>query len=187
MNPSIFPYSGGFEQLVSYQKALIVFDGTVAFCRAFLAKDPRTADQMIQAARSGKQNIAEGSMASATSKESEIFLTNVGKSSLGELRLDYQDYLRVNGFEQWPPEHKFAKRLYELNRIRGATYQTFQLGLEHEDPVIRANVLLGITENCIWLLERQLKSLEKQFLAEGGLRERMSRARKAAREDQSQL
>src|SRR5688572_18962861 len=98
------PAHGGYENLLSYQRAEMVYDATARFCERFLEKRDRTAGQMIQAARSGKQNIIEGSMASATSKESEIKLTNVARASLEELLADYRDFLRLRGAEEWSKE-----------------------------------------------------------------------------------
>lgn len=95
------PLHGGYRKLITYQKAEIIFDGTHHFCSHFLKKYDRTIDQMVQAARSGKQNIAEASMASATSKETEIKLTNVARASLEELLIDYEDYLRINKLKKW--------------------------------------------------------------------------------------
>src|SRR5271157_6020557 len=89
------PLHGGYQKLLSYQKSEIVYDGTVYFCKRFFKKYDRTIDQMVQAARSGKQNIAEASMASGTSKETEIKLTNIARASLEELLADYRDFLRV--------------------------------------------------------------------------------------------
>ena len=105
--PGFIPKHGGYQKLYSYQKSEIVYDGTVSFCNRFYpqhARD-RTRDQMIQAARSGKQNIAEGSMASGTSKEMEIKLTNVARASLEELLIDYQDFLRTRGLPEWAGDH----------------------------------------------------------------------------------
>jgi four helix bundle suffix protein len=179
------PLHGGYEKLLSYQKALIVFDGTVFFVKKWLPRHgDRTVDQMVQAARSGKQNIVEGSMASGTSKEMEIKLTNVAKASLEELREDYQDFLRTRGLPEWPEEHRFAKRLRELNRKHGAVYSDFQKGVESADPAIAANVMLGLVKVTCYLLKRQIQSLEKAFLKEGGLRERMTAARLRARDAQ---
>jgi four helix bundle protein len=96
MTEPLLPKSGGYRKLISYQKAEAVYDFTYYFCKKYLQRGDRTIDQMIQAARSGKQNIAEGSAASATSKETEIKLMNVAKASLEELLLDYEDYLRSN-------------------------------------------------------------------------------------------
>lgn len=172
------PAHGGFQALKSYQKAVIVYDATVRFCDRFIAKrGDRTRDQMIQAARSGKQNIVEGSQFSGTSKEIELKLTNVARASLAELAEDYRDFLRLRGAEEWPATHPYAQRLRALNRQPGAGYETFRKGIEHEDPLIAANVILGLTRVTCFLLDRQLKHLEKAFIEEGGLRERMTRAR----------
>ena len=96
---------GGYENLLSFQKARIVYDGTVRFCQRFLKKSDRTVDQMVQAARSGKQNILEASRASGTSKETEIKLTNVARASLEELLEDYRDFLRLCGIAEWTKDH----------------------------------------------------------------------------------
>lgn len=171
------PKHGGYRNLITYQKAEIIYDGTVYFCNKFLAKYDRTKEQMIQAARSGKQNIAEGSMASATSKETEIKLTNVARASLEELLIDYQDFLRNNGLKEWGKEHKYVKRLRELNRTPGANYETFKKAIEHPNPEISANVLIGLIKINSYLLSRQIKKLEEEFVKQGGLRERMTQAR----------
>ena len=105
------PPHGGYESLRSFQKARIVYDGTMRFCGRFLEKSDRTYDQMVQAARFGKQNILEGSEASGISKETEIKLTGVARASLGELLEDYRDFLRLRGAEEWPKEHRYTKRL----------------------------------------------------------------------------
>ena len=137
MPQRFIPPHGGYERLLSYQKALIVYDGTVKFCARFLEKRDRTNDQMIQAARSGKQNIIEGSQASGTSKETEIKLTNVARASLQELLEDYRDFLRTRGISEWSREHPLTGRLRELNRVPEATYHTFRKGIEHADPASR--------------------------------------------------
>jgi four helix bundle suffix protein len=171
------PAHGGYRKLRSYQKAQIVFDATVFFCRRFLDKRDRTVDQMVQAARSGKQNIVEASQASGTSKEMEIKLTNVARASLAELEEDYQDFLRTRHLLEWPPEHAYSRRLRTLNRTPNATCATFRKGIENSNPEIAANVILGLVRVTNYLLDRQLGTLERAFLAEGGLRERMTRAR----------
>jgi four helix bundle suffix protein len=171
------PPHGGYQSLLSYQKAQIVYDATVRFCARFLDKRDRTCGQMIQAARSGKQNILEGSQASGTSKEAEIKLTNVARASLEELLEDYRDFLRLRGIEEWSKEHRYVKRLRLLNRQQNANYQTFRKGLEHRDPSICVNVVIGLIKVTNYLLDRQLLRLEKAFVQEGGLRERMTRAR----------
>src|ERR1041384_6008634 len=110
------PVHGGYKNLLTYQKAEIIYDGTQYFTKRFFKKYDRTIDQMVQAARSGKQNIAEGSMASATSKEMEIKLTNVARASLEELLIDYEDFLRTNKLPKWQKDHRLVERLRELNK-----------------------------------------------------------------------
>ncbi|HKR04281.1 MAG TPA: four helix bundle suffix domain-containing protein [Bacteroidia bacterium] len=171
------PVHGGYRNLLTYKKAEIIYDGTVYFCTRFFEKRDRTVDQMVQAARSGKQNIAEASMASATSKETEIKLTNVARASLEELLLDYQDFLRTKKLKEWEKDSKYVARLRELNKIPEANYETFRKGIENTNPEVCANVLIGLIKVTNYLLSRQLKSLETSFLNEGGLRERMTRAR----------
>lgn len=100
--PGFIPAHGNYRELLSYQKAEVIYDLTYRFCQRFLARNDRTIDQMVQAARSGKQNILEGSKASGTSKEMEIKLTNVARASQEELLADYQDFLRVRGLPIWP-------------------------------------------------------------------------------------
>lgn len=116
-------------------------------------------------------------MASGTSKETEIKLTNVARASLEELRIDYEDFLRSNKLEIWNKEHRFAARLRELNKTLGPNYETFKKGIENENPEICANVMIGLIKLASYLLYNQIKSLEQSFLKEGGLRERMTRAR----------
>ncbi len=114
------PPHGGYQNLLSYQKALIVYNATLNFCSRFFSKFDRTREQMIQAARSGKQNILEGSEASGTSKETEIKLTNTARASLKELLEDYRDFMRNRGIAEWAPDHPYALRLRQLNRTPGA-------------------------------------------------------------------
>ena len=175
------PPHGGYQKLLSYNKALVVYDATVYFCDRFIDKKSRTHDQMVQAARSGKQNILEGSQASGTSKETEIKLTNVARASQEELLEDYRDFMRNRRIAEWPPDHPYARRLHQLNRTIGANYETFRRGIEHSDPQICANVIVGLIKVTCYLLDQQLRRLEKDFIKEGGLRERMTRARLAAR------
>src|SRR3989442_2112065 len=121
MSEKFIPPHGGYQKLLSYQKAEIVYDATVRFCARFFDKRDRTVDQMVQAARSGKQNIVEGSQASATSKEMEIKLTNVARASLAELEEDHQDFLRTRRLLEWPAEHAYARRLRALNQTPNST------------------------------------------------------------------
>jgi four helix bundle suffix protein len=171
------PQHGGYRHLITYQKAEIIYDGTVYFTKRFFGKFDRTIDQMVQAARSGKQNIVEASMASATSKETEIKLTNVARASLEELKIDYKDFLRTNKLELWDMDHPLTKRFREINRTPDATYATYQKALENPEPVICANSLICLINIVSYLLNQQIKSLEKAFINEGGLRERMTKAR----------
>ena len=175
------PAHGGYEKLLTYQKALVVYDATLHFCNRFIDKKSRTHDQMVQAARSGKQNILEGSEASGTSKETEIKLTGVAKASQKELLEDYRDFMRNRHIEEWLPNHPYALRLRQLNRTPGANYETFKKGVEHPDPAICANVIAGLIKVTCYLLDQQLRRQEQDFLKEGGLRERMTRARLTVR------
>jgi four helix bundle suffix protein len=136
---------------------------------------------MVQAARSGKQNIAEASMASGTSKETEIKLTNVARASLEELLIDYQDFLRIRRLVEWSKEHPYVQRLRELNRIPDGNYETFRKGIENKSPEISANVVIGLIKVTTYLLYQQICKLEQDFLKNGGLRERMTKARLTSR------
>lgn len=125
-NEGFIPIHGGYRHLITYQKAEIIYDATMFFTSRYYRKYDRTIDQMVQAARSGKQNIAEASMAAGTSKETEIKLTNVARASLEELKIDYEDFLRTRKLELWPKEHRYVNRLRELNKIPNPTYETFK-------------------------------------------------------------
>lgn len=177
MTQHFIPTHGGYEKLHSYKKAEIIFDGTVYFTSRFFRKGDRTIDQMVQAARSGKQNIAEASLASATSKETEIKLTNVARASQVELLIDYQDFLRTKKLSEWPLSHPYTKRLKELHRMPNPTFDTYRKGIEHSDPAICANVMIGLIKVTCYLLQQQIQSLEKDFIKNGGIKERMTRAR----------
>jgi len=181
MAEGFIPPHGGYRKLLSYQKSEIVFDATVYFCKRFIDERDRSYDQMVQAARSGKQNIIEGSQASGHSKSMEIKLTSVARASLEELLADDQDFLRTRSLEQWPQDHPYTRRLRELNRIPNATYDTFKKGIEHPDPAIYANVIIGLIKVTNFLLDQQIRRLEKDFLNHGGLRERMTQARLKSR------
>jgi len=143
----------------------------------YFRRGDRTIDQMVQAARSGKQNIAEASLASGTSKEMEVKLTNVARASLEELLIDYRDFLRVRNLSEWSLAHPYACRLRDLNRQNPTNYELFRKGIENQDPAISANVIIGIIRVANCLLERQIERLERDFVKFGGLRERMARAR----------
>lgn len=181
MPEHFIPSHGGYEKLLSFQKARIVYDGTVRFCARFLDKRDRTVDQMVQAARSGKQNIVEASQASATSKEAEIKLTNVARASLEELLEDYRDYLRVRGLRLWEKESREAQYVRRLGARRDSSYETYRTFLDTRPPEVVANILVCLIHQTNYLLDQQLRQLEAAFVQEGGLRERMTRARLAER------
>lgn len=184
MKKSFIPIHGGYAKLKSYQKAEIIYDATIYFTKRFYSKMDRTIDQMVQAARSGKQNIAEASIASGTSKETEIKLTNVARASLEELLIDFRDFLRVHGLCEWSKDHPYTRRMRKLNQISDANYETFRKGIENIDPEICANVIIGLIRVATYLLYLQIQNLEQDFLQNGGMRERMTNARLATRRKQ---
>ncbi|HEV7239056.1 MAG TPA: four helix bundle suffix domain-containing protein [Thermoanaerobaculia bacterium] len=169
------PPHGGYRALLSYRKAEIVYDLTVRFCARFLERRDRTVDQMVQAARSGKQNIAEGSQASATSTETEIKLTSVARASLEELRIDYEDYLRVRGLPLWKKDSREAG--YIRNLGRSDSYETYRDFADTRPAHVVANIAVCLIHQTCYLLDRQIRRLEQNFLERGGIRERMTRAR----------
>jgi four helix bundle suffix protein len=174
--PNLIPPHGGYRDLQSYQMAEIVYDGTVVFCDRFISRRSRTHDQMVQAARSGKQNIAEGCMASGTSKKFELKLIGVARASLEELLLDFQDYLRQKDLPLWDKDHPKAKEVRGLCYRKNRSYLTYKSYIEAV-PEIAANTLVCIIHQTNYLLDQQLRSLEKEFLKEGGFTERLYRAR----------
>ncbi|SDX20838.1 four helix bundle suffix domain-containing protein [Aequorivita viscosa] len=174
---NILPPHGGYRSLLTFQKAEIIYDGTVFFCRQHLPRFDRTIDQMVQAARSGKQNIAEASMASGTSKEMEIKLTNVARASLEELVLDYEDFMRTHNIPTWERTHPYSKRFDQLNRTSNANYQTFKKAIENQELQIVTNVLRSLINVTTYLLKKQIATLEKQFIKDGGFKEKMYKAR----------
>ncbi|HEV7928218.1 MAG TPA: four helix bundle suffix domain-containing protein [Verrucomicrobiae bacterium] len=171
------PPHGGYEKLISFQKARVVYDGTALFCRRFLQKSDRTHDQMVQAARSGKQNILEGCQASGTSKEAEIKLVNVARASLEELLEDYRDYLRVRSLRLWAKDSKEALFVRKLGARKDTSYESYRSYLESRPAEVVANILICLIHQTNYLLDQQLRQLEKAFVQQGGLRERMTRAR----------
>jgi four helix bundle suffix protein len=181
----LIPPHGGYAGLLAYQKALIVFEATARFTVRFLEKRDRTVDQMVQAARSGKQNIVEGSKASGTSKQAEIKLINVARSSLEELLEDYKDFLRVRALELWPKDNREALFVRKLGTKKDTSYETYRTYIETRSPQVVANILICLIHQANYLLDQLLRKLEKDFLEEGGLRERMTRARLAQREKQN--
>ena len=175
---------GNYQELESYQNSVVIFDATNNFCQWYLQKGDRTIDQMIQAARSGKQNIIEGAKASAGSKADELFLTNVALSSLAELKEDYSDYLHTRNLRIWDKDSAEAKYVRGLCRKNGGCYEGYRAFIETRSDEVVANILLTVINQAEVLLTRQIKALAEKFLREGGVRENMMKMRKAAREQQ---
>ena len=181
----LLPAHGGYRKLRSFQTAEVVYDGTVIFCDRFIEKRSRTHDQMVQAARSGRQNIAEGSMASATSKEFELKLTNVAKASLEELVLDYEDFLRQHRLPLWD---KDSSEAFTVRRRYQSDYSDSYdpHGIAQAAPEVAANTLICLINQTTYLLGRQLASLEREFIKLGGFSERLYRARSEFRQKSDQ-
>ncbi len=173
----IIPPRGDYQTLLSYQKAEVIYDLTFRFAHKYLAKGDRTIDQMIQSARSGKQNILEGSKAALTSKETELKLTSVARASLEELLADYRDYLRVRDHAIWDKDSKEAQYVRRLGRKTPHTFELYREFLETRPPEVIANIAICLIHQTNYLLDQQLRALEKDFLNQGGLRERMFQAR----------
>jgi four helix bundle suffix protein len=175
-SPTALSPSGGYRKLRSFQVAEQIYDGTVIFCDRFIDKRSRTHDQMVQAARSGRQNTAEGSMAAATSKKTEIKLTNVAKASLEELLLDYEDFPRQRRLCQWrkdSPEALAVRRRYQSSE--SATYDPH--GIATATPEVAANTLICLINQATYLLKRQIEAQERIFVEDGGFTERLYQAR----------
>jgi len=177
----IIPPRGDYQTLLSFQKAEVVYDITFRFAHKLLNKGDRTIDQMIQAARSGKKNILEGSKAATTSKETEIKLTNVARASLEELLDDYRDYLRTRDLVLWDKNNKEAQYVRAMGRKTPQTFELYREFVETRPAEIVANIAICLIHQTNYLIDQQLRRLEQDFLKDGGLRERMARARVKAR------
>lgn len=180
---SLIPRHGGYRKLRSFQVAQLVYDGTVVFCDRFIPKNSRTHDQMVQAARSGVQNIAEGSMASATSKKAELKLTGVARASLEEILLDYQDFLRQRGLRLWSKDSPEALAVRRKHSSYGSDMPDTSdpYSIKTASAEVAANTLICLINQASYLLGRQLQMLERAFLQEGGFTERLYRERSRAR------
>ncbi len=192
----MIPAHGGYRQLKSYQTAEIIYDATVAFCDRFIDRRSRTHDQMVQAARrfvvcpSGHHRkrltaSLQASQASATSKKTELRLTDVARSSLEELLQDYQDFLRHRRLPLWPKTHPQAQVVRNLAYKSDRSYSSYRSYVEEGSPEVPANTLLCLVNQANYLLDHQLDALEQHFLAEGGFTERLYRARREHREPPS--
>ena len=169
---------GGYRDLKSFQHAELVYDATVKFCDRFIDRRSRTTDQMVQAARSGRQNIAEGSQASGTSKKTELKLVGVARASLEELLLDYEDFLRQRGLPLWNKTHSTAQIVRRLAYEQNRSYMTYRPYIENAAPEVAANTVICLIHQTNYLLDQQLRQLERAFLEEGGFTERLYRERK---------
>lgn len=175
----LFPKHGGFRKLRSFQVAQQIYDGTTVFCNRFIDKRSRTHDQMVQAARSGVQNIAEGSLASATSKKTELKLTGVARASLGELLLDFEDYLRQRALKQWKKDDPEAIRARsDWSEESNKSGWSDCPGVPDE---IFANTMICLINQASYLLWKQMQRLEEDFVKEGGFTERLYRVRSQTR------
>lgn len=183
---------GGYRRTCSFQTATLIYDATWWFCEKFLDSRSRTVDQMIQAARSGRQNIAEGSRAASTSSQTELRLLNVARSSLEELLLDYEDFLRHRRLPQWTPDCPEALAVRRVpqranqsdltsltDQQRWALYSRW---LDHADPAVRANATICLIHQANYLLDQQIAALEKAFVEDGGYSEQLAAARLAERQ-----
>lgn len=185
MNTPLIPLHGGYRQLLTFKLARLVYDLTLRFCDRFIERKSRTHDQMVQAARSGVQNIAEGSQAAGTSKKTELKLTNVARSSLEELILDYEDFLRQRNYPIWifsdsRRNELIAKKLTTPNEVVKWA-QEIHLRDQLPIPLVAANAILVLTRVACRMLDRQLKAQADMFVKEGGFTERLYNVRKNAR------
>ena len=180
-SPGLISPHGGYAELKSYQMSEIVYDAATAFCNRFIDRRSRTHDQMVQAARSGKQNIAEGSMASGTSRKTELKLVGVARASLEELLLDCKDYLRQHGLALWSKEHETAKAVRKLAYASNRSYKTYRAYIEEQDHETAANTLVCLIHQTNYLLDQQLRQLEERFLSECGFTERLYQKRREQR------
>jgi restriction system protein len=173
--------SGGYRRLRSFQVATLIYDATVSFCARFLDRRSRTVDQMVQAARSGRQNIAEGSRASAISSQTELRLVNVARASLDELLLDYEDFLRQRGKRQWDKNDREAQAVRAVGREGSPDVASYAAWLSHGDPAVVANAVICLIHQANYLLDQQISALERDFVQKGGYSESLAAARLAER------
>ena len=191
--------SGGYRTTASFQAATLIYDATYWFCEKFVDSRSRLVDQMVQAARSGRQNIAEASRASAVSSQTELRLLNVARASLEELLLDFEDYLRHRHLPRWSPDSPEAMAVRGVPKSFRSNasdptdrsdltdlsdqqrWKLYAPWLEHADPAVRANAAICLINQADFLLDRQIAALEKQFVEGGGYSEQLAAARLAQR------
>jgi len=186
---NLIPPHGGYKNLEAYKMAVIIYDATLAFCNRYMTyktnKSYRTYDQMVQAARSGKQNIAEASLASATSKKTELKLIGVSRASFQELLEDLEDFLRQKGLHLWRKDSTEAQTVRRLAYNPNKSYMTYKPYIENKNPEIAANTLICLIHQASFLLDQLLRRLEKDFLEKGGFTERLYQKRKEKRDDRT--
>lgn len=183
--PNTFlPQHGHYRNLRVYKVTEIIYDITYYFTQKYLNKGDRTIDQMIQAARSGKQNIAEGNQAAATSSETEIKLTNVAKASLEELLTDYEDYLRVRNLQQWGQLHPRYDALRQYARSESIMQDYAQQIKRMNDEEI-SNLCITLIHQATYMLHKLLTTMQNRFITEGGIKEQMYNARANYRNTQN--
>jgi len=179
------PKKGNYKGLIAYQKAEIIYDITFYFANTFLGPKDRTVDQMVQAARSGKQNISEGSAAGATSAETEIKLTNVAKASLQELLVDYEDFLRVRGLEQWSLQDPRTRQVQDFCNKHNTSADYMPI-IKERSPETIANIAITLIHQDDVMLRKLIERLEKDFVEKGGIKEQMTAARLGFRQSQKE-
>lgn len=176
MNPTFIPLKGDYRKLIAFQKAECIYDITYYFAHTFLNKSDRTIDQMIQAARSGKQNIVEGSTAATTSHETHIKLINVAKASFHELLMDYEDFLRVRNLEIWDINSEKAQQTRNIcSKHNDSLYYRDAIKIRNCETI--ANIAIILLHQEDYLLYRLLDKAKQLFIENGGIREEMARAR----------
>ena len=185
MTEEIFRSNADYHNLKCYQKSVIIYDGTYFFCRRFLASGDRTIDQMVQAARSGKQNIVEGVMAWNTSSETMLKLLGVAKASLEELLEDYLDYLRTRNLPLWEKDSRPAAKVRRLGKLPGGSADIFRDYMMNRSDGTCANIMICLIHQCSYLIARLQQSAMANFAREGGFREKLSRIRQKKLQEQS--
>ncbi|MBD5202459.1 MAG: four helix bundle protein [Bacteroides sp.] len=176
MTQTFLPQKGNFRKLIAFQKAECIYDITYYFAHKYLLKGDRTVDQMIQAARSGRQNIAEGSTAGTTSAETELKLMNVARASLQELLLDYEDYLRVRGLEKWDVK---SQKSIQCRRVCSAHNESeyYRKAIELRGDETICNIAITLIHQTDVFLRKLIERLQDDFMKNGGVKEQMYRAR----------
>lgn len=178
------PLKGNYRNLIAFQKTECIYDITYYFAHKFLAKGDRTIDQMVQAARSGRQNIAEGCAASTTSKETEIKLLNVAKASLQELLLDYEDYLRTRGLKKWDVDEDKSKQCRKAcSEHNDSAYYRAAIEVRSDETI--CNIAITLIYQTDVFLRKLIERAKQDFLNNGGIKEQMFRARTEARSQQN--